>query len=274
MRFAYSTNAFKKHTLDETVRLIKGIGFEGVEILADRPHLYPPDYSPQKVKALKDQLAALGLKVSNLNTFTLEGYPGGSMHHPSWIEKDANLRRVRIQHTKDCLKLAKELDCPNISIQPGGKVEHFTPAESIKLFIQGLREVLPTAQEHNVRILVEPEPHLLMENSGQFSEFIAKVDTSVIGLNCDVGHFYCAGEDPAAVIRKLAKHIYHVHIEDIKNRVHKHLICGQGEMDFKAIFGALREIKYQGFISVELYPYQDSPVEAGQESLAFLKEIV
>ncbi|MBI4712701.1 MAG: sugar phosphate isomerase/epimerase [Planctomycetes bacterium] len=272
MRFAYSTNAFKKYSLEEAIRLIKEIGFAGVELLADRPHLYPPDYSQQKVKTLKDQLNALGLKVSNLNTFTMEGYPGGDMHHPSWIEKDANLRRVRIQHTKDCLKPARELDCPNISIQPGGRVEHLSPDESMKVFIEGLNEVIPLARQLNIRILVEPEPHLLMENAKQFEEFITKVETGVIGLNCDVGHFYCAGEDPTAVIRKLAKHIHHIHIEDIKNRVHNHLICGQGEMDFKAIFDALQDIKYNGIISVELYPYQDRPVEAGEQSLKFLQQ--
>jgi sugar phosphate isomerase/epimerase len=272
MKFAYSTNAFKRYSLEEAVRLIKGIGFDGVEIMADRPHLYPPDYNEARRQGLKDLLISLGLKVSNLNTFTLEAVM--DMHHPSWIEKDAGLRRRRIEHTRDCLELAAQLDCPNISIQPGGKVEHFPAPESMEIFISGLQEVIPLAKQLGVKILVEPEPNLLMENSRQFAEFINRVDNSVIGLNCDVGHFYCAGEDPAEVIRNLAGHIHHLHIEDIKQRIHNHIICGQGEMDFKSIFDALKDIKYNGFISVELYPYQDNPVDAGKESLRFLKRFV
>ena len=268
MKFAYSTNAFKHFTLEKAIELIKGIGFAGVEIMADRPHLYPPDYEPSRLSALKSLLDSSGLQVSNLNTFTLEAI--GDMHHPSWIEKDEALRRIRIQHTKDCLKLAKELGCPNISIQPGGRVEHLSREESMRVFLEGLNEVIPVARSYGVKILVEPEPNLLMENAGQFREFIQQVDQSIIGLNCDVGHFYCAGEEPAAVIKEFKDCIHHVHIEDIKDRIHDHKICGQGDMDFQSIFNTLRDIKYAGFISLELYPYQDTPVEAGRASLQFL----
>ncbi|MEW6027320.1 MAG: TIM barrel protein [Planctomycetota bacterium] len=51
-------------------------------------------------------------------------------------------------------------------------------------------------------------------------------------------------------------------------------MCGQGDMDFTSIFDALRNIKYSGFLSVELYPYQNNPAEAGQQSLDFLKKYI
>ncbi|MDI6733543.1 MAG: sugar phosphate isomerase/epimerase [Planctomycetota bacterium] len=274
MKFAYSTNAFKRYTLEDALRLIKEIGFDGVEIMADHPHLYPPDCTLKKVERLNHHLTTLGLKVSNLNTFTLTGYPGGNMHHPSWIEKDTRLRQVRYEHTRNCLRLAAQLGCPNISTQPGGKVEDFSPEESIKLFISGLQEMLPLALQLGVKILIEPEPELLLENSGQFAEFIKQVDSSLIGLNCDIGHFYCAGEEPSEVIRTFRQYIYHIHIEDIKNRIHNHLICGQGEIDFASVFAALKEINYIGFISVELYPYQENPVQAGKISLEYLRKII
>jgi sugar phosphate isomerase/epimerase len=273
MKFAYSTNAFKRYTLEESITLIKEIGFDGVEIMADQPHLYPSDYqSPNKLVPLKNLLKEKGLAVSNLNTFTL--FAVGDMHHPSWIEKDASLRRIRIEHTLNCLQLAKELGCPNISTQPGGRVEYFSPVESLKLFTSGLEEIVPEAKRLGVKILVEPEPQLLMENSRQFAEFISKVDTSNIGLNCDIGHFWCAGEDPVEIIRRFLPFIHHIHIEDIKNRIHQHLICGQGEIDFPPIFETLKKIGYQGFLSVELYPYQENPVEAGRESLAYLRRFI
>ncbi|MEW6027819.1 MAG: sugar phosphate isomerase/epimerase, partial [Planctomycetota bacterium] len=136
MQFAYSTNAFKKYSLEETIRLIKDIGFTGVEIMADRPHLYPSDYDAAKLTQLKKNLKSLNLAVSNLNTFTL--FAVGDMHHPSWIEKEPDLRRIRVAHTKECLRLAAELECQNISIQPGGKVEHLSPEESMQRFLEGL----------------------------------------------------------------------------------------------------------------------------------------
>lgn len=271
MRFAYSTNAFMNYSLEEAIERIKEIGFDAVEIMADRPHLYPPDYGAEKLAELKRKLDTLRLPVSNLNTFTL--FAVGDMHHPSWIEKEGEKRQIRLQHTKNCLSLAAKLGCANISIQPGGKVEHFSLEESMEFFLGGLQQVIPDARRLGVKILVEPEPDLLMENAAQFEQFLSRVDTSIVGLNCDIGHFHCVGDDPVEVIKKFAHVIGHIHIEDIRNRVHEHKICGHGDIDFVSIFDALHKISYNGFISLELYPYQDNPVEAGRESLEFLKRV-
>ena len=275
MKFAYSTNAFRKHSLPETIRHIAQLGFEGIEIAADIPHLYPPHYRDKaELAQLKSILKESGLAVSNLNTFTLLAVK--DMHHPSWIEPEIYLREIRIQHTKDCLYLAKEIDCKNISIQPGGRLEHFNREQAEELFLAGLLEVIPLARKLGIRILIEPEPFLLLENSVQFENFIRQLSghQDVVGLNCDIGHFYCANEDPVEVILRLHKFISHIHIEDIRNREHNHLICGEGEIDYRSVFNALRKIDYNGFISLELYPYQDQPVEAGRKSLEFLKSML
>ena len=43
MTLAFSTNAFKKFSLENAITEIAKIGFKGVEILGDIPHAYPPD---------------------------------------------------------------------------------------------------------------------------------------------------------------------------------------------------------------------------------------
>jgi sugar phosphate isomerase/epimerase len=153
-------------------------------------------------------------------------------------------------------------------------VEDLSPDSAIEIFIAGLDEVIPDARRLGVKILVEPEPGLLIENANQFDRFLRKVNNSMIGLNCDIGHFYCVGEEPSEVITRFANVIGHIHIEDIKGRIHNHKICGQGDINFSSIFDALHKIKYNGFISVELYPYQDNPMEAGHKSLEFLKNFI
>ena len=71
MVFGYSTNAFVKFPLIDAVARIARLGFKGVEIMADRPHLYPPDLDESEFQRLKQTLDACGLKVTNLNSFTL-----------------------------------------------------------------------------------------------------------------------------------------------------------------------------------------------------------
>jgi sugar phosphate isomerase/epimerase len=272
MIFGYSTNAFVKFSLDESLEKIAALGFHGVEIMGDRPHLYPPDFELADLTRTKESLKKHGLKVTNLNSFTL--FAVGDTYLPSWIEPEKERRDIRIQHTLDCLKVAKDLECSNISIPPGGPLNNLSRKDAMVLFHQGLEQVIPMAEELNVKILVEPEPDLLMENTKEFKPFIKEVQSQMVGLNFDIGHFFCAGEDPAAAFRELFEYVGHVHLEDIaESRVHHHLIAGYGVIQFIDIFKTMAELQYQGDISLELYPYTDTPESAGRESLEYLRPI-
>lgn len=272
MIFGYSTNAFVKFSLDESLEKIAALGFHGVEIMGDRPHLYPPDFEGADLARIKKILKKRDLKVTNLNSFTL--FAVGDTYLPSWIEPEKERRDIRIRHTLDCLTIAKELECSNISIPPGGPLNSLSRKEAMRLFHKGLEQVIPKAEELNVKILVEPEPDLLMENTKEFKPFIEEVRSQMVGLNFDIGHFFCAGEDPAAAFEELFEYVGHVHIEDIAaTRIHHHLIAGHGVIQFLDIFKAMVELKYQGDISLELYPYTDTPESAGRESLEYLRPI-
>jgi sugar phosphate isomerase/epimerase len=269
MILGYSTNAFVKYTLPDSLKHIADLGFKGVEIMCDRPHLYPPDYRDSDLLEIKSTIKGLGLKITNLNSFTL--FAVGDTYLPSWIESDPNQRKIRIQHTLACLDIAKKLGCGNISIPPGGPLAGMSHAEAIRLFHQGLDQVIPRAESLNVKLLIEPEPDLLMENSAQFKAFICDIRSKAVGLNFDIGHFFCAGEEPHTAFEDLFEWIGHMHIEDIApNRIHNHLIAGQGAICFSKIFRAMVRLGYACDISLELYPYVKMPDEAGRRSLACL----
>lgn len=92
-------------------------------------------------------------------------------------------------------------------------------------------------------------------------------------LNFDIGHFYCVNEDPSALILKLQNFIEHFHMADIKNRKHFHLIPGHGSIDFRSAFAKMREIGYNGYVTVELYPYKENPIGAALESMHFINSL-
>ena len=271
MVFGYSTNAFVKFSLFESIVKIAELGFRGVEIMGDRPHLYPPDFDESTLNQIKETIKSRHLTVTNINSFTL--FAVGDTYLPSWIEPEEERRSIRIRHTLDSLKVARFLDCPNISIPPGGPLAGaMTRQEAFRLFHAGLEKVVPLAEALEVKILIEPEPDLLMENTNEFKSFIKDVRSPSVGLNFDIGHFFCAGENPAKSFEELFEWVGHVHIEDIApSRVHAHLIPGHGAIDFKEIFDTMVRLDYNGSISLELYPYVDTPEAAGRESLAYLK---
>jgi len=272
MVFGYSTNAYVKYPLIEAIDRIARLGFGGVEIICDEPHLYPPDYNENELKDLKRAIEKSRLRVTNLNAFTL--FAVGDTYLPSWIEPDAERRDIRIRHTLDCLNLAKTLDCSNISVPPGGPLMNMSRDQAFALFYKGLEKVIPLAEELDIKVVIEPEPKLLMENTQEFLSFIKDVKSDAVGINFDVGHFFCAGEDPCIAFEKLCQWVGHVHLEDIgADRSHNHLIAGLGAIKFMDVFKTIKRLGYTGDISLELYPYVDIPDKAGKESLEFLKPI-
>ena len=134
-----------------------------------------------------------------------------------------------------------------------------------------LDRVIPRAEALGVQLLIEPEPDLLMERTSEIKPFVAEIQAPSVGINFDIGHFYCAGEDPAAAFEELFPWVGHVHIEDIApTREHNHLIAGLGAIDFPSVFAAMQRLAYRHDMSLELYPYTDRPDEAGEQSLAHL----
>jgi len=271
MKFAFSSNAYRNYEIEECIDSIHLAGYDAVEIMCDIPHAFPP-LSDDKIKSIKDSLKKNSMSISNLNGFMMKAIE--DFHHPSWIEESNNYRQKRIEHTKNCLKLAHLLGAKTVSTEPGGPKTNQTTEKELELFQQGLFEVLSLAEELKIHLLVEPEPDLLIENSNQFLNFIEKFDSKYIGLNFDIGHFFCVKEDPSKLIYEMQDYIHHIHLEDIdSSRKHFHLIPGHGTINFKKIFQSLNSINYNGFVTVELYPYQENPQQAAMESMKFLNSV-
>jgi sugar phosphate isomerase/epimerase len=272
MKLAFSTNAFKQVSLEESLREIAGCGYAGVEIMADVPHAYPPHMDPKRRRAVLDLLKSLRLTVTNLNAFTL--FAQGDTWHPSWIEPEAEARERRYEHTRQAIRLARDLGAPGISLEPGGPLPAgMTRRAAMDLYKAGLEKMLPLAEECTVDLLVEPEPHLLIERPEEYEEMLGILKHPRLALNFDIGHFYCVGVDPAEAVRRLAPHIRHVHLEDIApSREHKHLVPGRGAIDYRSVLRALDDVGYRGWITVELYPYEAQATEVAGEAFKVLAE--
>ena len=278
MRLAFSTNAYLKYPFEEAAARIAGIGYAGLELLADVPHAWPAGLLDGQKRAITAAMEHSGLKFSNINAFMMNAIADHRQPywHPSFIEPDPHYRQVRIDHTRRALSLCAELGAPHITTEPGGPL---APGQSrqqaIDLFVEVLKPLAEHAHNCGVLLLIEPEPGLLLETTDQYLEVAERLNAPSIGLNFDVGHAYCVSEDLTRAIAKLAPHIRHYHLEDIAaTRVHHHLVPGTGAIDFDSVVAAIRQTGYNGWLTVELYPFQDDPDAAARQALEVLQPLV
>jgi sugar phosphate isomerase/epimerase len=278
MQLAFSSNAYLRFSIEETISRIAALGYGGIELLADVPHAWPAGLLDAQKQAILDALAKHGLTISNVNAFMMNAIadPRQPYWHPSWIDPDPHYRAIRREHTKRALQLAAELGAPHITTEPGGPLADGQSRETAtRIFYDELMPCIEVAEKIGAPLLIEPEPGLLIERFDQYLEFVERVDSPMIGLNFDVGHAYCVGEDPQDWVAKMSRHTRHYHLEDIAaTRVHQHLVPGRGAIDFAATLAAIKKSGYAGWLTVELYPYLDDPDAAAREAKAFYDKTV
>lgn len=275
MKLAFSSNAYLRFTLEETVRRIAGFGYQGIELLADVPHAWPAGLLPERVDEIRKLIDDSGLKISNINAFMMNAVadPRQPYWHPGWTDPDPHYRAIRREHTKRALRLAAQLGAPHITTEPGGLLAPGqTREEGSRIFYEELMPCLDVAEEVGVGLLIEPEPELLIEKFGEYLEFVDRLDSARVGLNFDVGHAYCVGEDPQDWVAPMAAHTVHYHLEDIApTRVHQHMVPGHGAIDFAATLREIEKTGYDGWLTVELYPYGADPDSAAREARDYLQ---
>jgi sugar phosphate isomerase/epimerase len=274
MKLAFSSNAYMHFSIEDTIRKIAELGYQGIEVLADVPHAWPAGLLPERKKSIRDHLDKHGLAIANVNAFMMNAVadPRQPYWHPGWTDPDPHYRAIRREHTKRALKLAAEIGAPNITTEPGGLLAPGqTWEQAADIFYDELMPCVELAESVKVRLLIEPEPELLIEKFGEYLRFMERVDSPWIGLNFDIGHAYCVSEDPQDWVARMAPHTRHYHFEDIAaTRVHKHLIPGHGAIDFGATMAEIDKTGYDGWLTVELYPYIDNPDDAAREAREYL----
>jgi sugar phosphate isomerase/epimerase len=277
MKLAFSSNAYLHFSIEDTIRKVAELGYAGIEILADVPHAWPAFLLPERKESIRAHLKRHNLAISNINAFMMNavGDPRQPYWHPGWTDPDPHYRAIRREHTLRALRLARDLGAGNVTTEPGGLLApQQSRQEGMQIFYDEIMPCVELAEQLEILLLIEPEPELMIEKFDQYLEFAERVDSRWLGLNFDIGHAFCVGEDPPQWVEKMASHTRHYHFEDIAaSRVHQHLIPGHGAIDFHATLAAIQNTNYDGWITVELYPYIDAPDEAAREAREFLTRV-
>ena len=140
---------------------------------------------------------------------------------------------------------------------------------SIPLLENNRDFVTATLKKYNLKLAIENHSEKTPE------EILTKIGdgkNGTIGTVVDTGWYATNGYDPAQAIKRLAGHIFHIHLKDII-APGKHETCryGQGCVPIKQCLRALQQIKYQGGISVEHEPEFFDPTEDCIASLCMLQ---
>lgn len=254
LKLALSSKVLQDQPLEEVITIAARCGYTGVELFGLPNHL-PVDTPRERVQTLARRCADLGLTVVSLCTY-VGGFAEGS---------DAENER-QLEAFRRYLEIAPLLGCDLIRLWPDKlgtrplRLDHWLRAAHY------LARAADEALRAGCRVLLEC--HLaLTATTDRALRLLRLIDRPNVVLTYDPGNMYLAGDrcDRAQVLR-LAPYIANVQIKDAARQptpTHDCLL-GEGEIDYRPILQALREIGYQGFYCAEAHkvPRPDLPSAA------------
>ena len=278
VQLAFSTNAFTSFSLEDALRSIAAVGYRAVEILADGPHAFAMDLTDTYIEKTRDLMMLLGLTVSNVNANTASGYhpdpPAEKVYEPSLCNPDPKQRLWRVDYTRKAIDLAARMSCPNVSITSGHALPGCPPEDARKLLLESLGQVLEHAAMKGVRVGIDYEPGLLIDNTPELLRLIEDCGSPQLGANFGVGHAWLAGDDVHQSLTLLGDRLFNVHVEDIKGNEHYHLIPGKGDIPIESFMENLKKLPWSGYVTVDLNSCAKGPVAAAGKAISVLRKML
>ena len=123
--------------------------------------------------------------------------------------------------------------------------------------LDSMTKIVDAAEKNQVTVTVEAAFNQVVRDYYTLKELLEHFDSPYLAVNMDPSHLALVGNDVGWVIRKLGKRIKHVHAKDVfgkpgTEKEHFYFpMLGEGNIDWADFFAALREVGYNGYLSVE-----------------------
>jgi len=222
MRLGCNTILFGAFDLETALEHIAWAGFDGVELMGAH------------VRACME-----------------EGVPAGTvreMAHDHGLE----VYSFELAAEEGVIEYARDMGLDLIASGPPG------PHEDLETFIKSARELVPEAEQAGVRIAVKPHVGHPVYDTESMHRFMEGVDSPSFGINFDPSHIFRANQLPEESVLAVGQHIVHSHFRDCWDAQDRGpgdpwlQVPGRGRIDITATIKALRQVGYDGYLSLQI----------------------
>lgn len=265
-----------KKTFDEMLDSFKEApAYTGVELIGGW-HL-----NDGNAEEIVRKVADRGLEVSMLIP---ELWSQGKWGWGTFASRDPKIRRQAIDTVKKSMELAARINCNNVSPWFGHDgYDYVFGADFIRawdLIVEGLAE----CAEYNpdVKIAVEykprePRTHCFVSNLAKVLMLCQEVNKPNVGVNLDVGHALQGYENMAecvAMCKRFGDRLFHLHLNDNYRSWDDDMMpCSVHTLEWIELLYWLERTGYNGWYSLDVFPYRDNGVEIANESIGWFEAI-
>lgn len=247
---------------------IKELGFDYVDFQLANTTVAPYTLSDEEADACllaaKNAMDAAGIKVCQVH---------GPWRYPPQ-ETTEEERAERLEKMQRSIRFCAQLGCKYWvihPIMPFGVEELGTEkeADTWELNLAFMRKLLETAIKYDVTICLENMPfrQFSISTPEKILKFVKEINDEHFRICLDTGHVSVfAGQSPADALRLMKDDVKVLHIHDNSGKGDEHLAPYSGVIDWEDFAHALKEIDFQGVVSLECNPSAKLP-DAAYEAM-------
>jgi len=263
MKFGASIWPFKWDTpYEETIPRIAKLGFKAIELIAWDQTILNEYYTPQRIRELRNIVEGEGMEISEFVST-----PRGM------ADPDKATRANAVEYFKRMLEVADGLgtrmvnsvsvhpfniEFPRITDRPLMQEQRVEIPSGLDWkqnwvdYVDVVRQCANLCEAAGFRYALESHPYRYMANAAGMLRLLDHVPSPALGMNFDPSHLFPVGEIPQVVIYQLGDRVFHCHFSDNDGTTNAHWRPGKGKIDWQAVLVALKDVGYNGVISIEL----------------------
>lgn len=232
-------------------------GYDGIELMAKRPHASPLDLDEKARNDLKEFIRSKNLEIACIAAYN--DFADPSPYH----------REVELLYLRETIHLAHDLGAEIVRIFASGMKNMHSGASYTQQWNwvkEHIREAVKYAEDQGV-ILALQNHSPIMQSYKNVLAMVKEVDSENLKVTLDAPLLYISGESLPEAVRETGKLMVHSHTSDYIRRpgaleyssggfrrveTLETPPLGEGEIDYQTFVKLLREIDYQGFLSYEI----------------------
>jgi xylose isomerase len=250
-------------------------GVTGVELVGTW------DVTKENVEEVGSLLAKHGLSCVSIipDHFSQKRWGRGA-----FTAKDPSIRAQALDETMAAAELARTLKCPLINLWPGQDGYDYAFQSDFRAERRWTIEAVAKAAKAypDIRFSLEykpkePRTHSTWARAADTLLVAKETGLPNVGVTIDTGHSFVAGEnvaESAVILSDYGKKLFHMHFNDNYRAWDDDMIVGSVHLvEFVELLYWLRETGYEGWYSMDQYPYREDGQGALRESVDFLRGI-
>lgn len=231
------------YPLDEVIRRLARIGYDGIEIGAANPHAYPEHLSSERRREIRALLDGEGLALVSMLPA-----PGGG---PGFNVASANPleRAAAIDQYKRVAELCAEWGGTTVIYVAGWQAFGTSRTDAWAWSREALVDVADFAAPLGITLAVEPtsSDSNLVDDCDDVMAMLAEVNRPNVKAMFDTYHTLYRNEVPTDYVYRLGKDLTHIHLADVNREP-----PGSGVVDYVSLIEALKSVGYDGYLTMEI----------------------